>query len=196
MRFQLLMALSTTAALVAVGAAPAQAQSVTASLPSYSGSYHPSGFPVNLGTVGTFTYALPTGSTVLSAFLEGTYGTSGGAGYAFSTASFDASIDGTSSFTVCGLNASTCYYDGAALRPFSIALPTSSYSSLLDGSAALSLSQTSGNFVQLGSPTLRIQYAAGAVPESATWAMMLVGFGTAGYSLRRRPKRIALTRSA
>lgn len=31
----------------------------------------------------------------------------------------------------------------------------------------------------------------GAVPEPATWAMMLVGFGAAGYSLRRR-KRVVL----
>ena len=32
----------------------------------------------------------------------------------------------------------------------------------------------------------------GAVPEPATWAMMLVGFGAAGYSLRRRRRATAL----
>jgi ABC-type amino acid transport substrate-binding protein len=29
---------------------------------------------------------------------------------------------------------------------------------------------------------------AGSVPEPATWAMMLVGFGAVGFSMRRRPK--------
>ena len=29
---------------------------------------------------------------------------------------------------------------------------------------------------------------ASAVPEPATWAMMLIGFGAAGMSLRRRPR--------
>ena len=32
----------------------------------------------------------------------------------------------------------------------------------------------------------------GSVPEPATWAMMLLGFGAVGYSLRRRPMRVAL----
>ncbi len=32
-----------------------------------------------------------------------------------------------------------------------------------------------------------------AVPEPATWAMMLLGFGAVGFSLRRRPMEAALT---
>ena len=39
--------------------------------------------------------------------------------------------------------------------------------------------------------TARSSIAAAAVPEPATWAMMLIGFGAAGYSLRRR-QRFAL----
>ena len=35
--------------------------------------------------------------------------------------------------------------------------------------------------------------AAAAVPEPATWAMMLLGFGAVGFSLRRRPMEAALT---
>ena len=175
-------------AALALFAAPLCAQTVTSTLPNYNGALYQSGFPINLGTVGTFSFAAPSGATVGSAFLEGTYGTADG--YAFSTASFDASIDGTS-FTVCGLNASNCYFDGAALRAFSIALPTSSYASLLDGSAALGLSQTSGNFVRFGTPTLRVNFLS-AVPEPATWAMMLIGFGAVGFQLRRRRPAAAL----
>lgn len=36
----------------------------------------------------------------------------------------------------------------------------------------------------------------GAVPEPATWAMMLVGFGVAGYAMRRRQKVAATVRFA
>ena len=168
-------------AALALFAAPLCAQTVTSSLPDYNGPYQPSGFPINLGTVGTFTYVVPSGSAVASAFLEGTYGT---AEFSESTASFDASIDGTS-FTVCGLNAANCYFGGAAFRPFSIALPTSSYASLLDGSAALGITETSQSFVRFGTPTLRINFLS-AVPEPATWAMMLLGFGAVGFQLRRR----------
>ena len=32
----------------------------------------------------------------------------------------------------------------------------------------------------------------GAVPEPATWAMMLVGFGAVGYGMRRRTRKVAL----
>ena len=42
----------------------------------------------------------------------------------------------------------------------------------------------------LGSWTLTIQYDAvdGAVPEPATWAMMIMGFGLIGAAVRRQPK--------
>ena len=35
-----------------------------------------------------------------------------------------------------------------------------------------------------------------AVPESATWAMMLLGFGATGFALRRRQRRAALPQIA
>jgi hypothetical protein len=43
--------------------------------------------------------------------------------------------------------------------------------------------------------SLAIPVNTGAVPEPATWAMMLIGFGAAGYSLRRR-RKILLTQVA
>lgn len=40
--------------------------------------------------------------------------------------------------------------------------------------------------------TIGSAQAGGAVPEPATWAMMLIGFGAVGYAMRRRP-RVATT---
>lgn len=37
--------------------------------------------------------------------------------------------------------------------------------------------------------TIAFAEATSAVPEPATWAFMLVGFGAVGYSMRRRPTR-------
>lgn len=48
--------------------------------------------------------------------------------------------------------------------------------------------------ITLSSPTSYVLLSAAqvrAVPEPATWAMMLVGFGMAGFGLRRRFKQIA-----
>ena len=42
-----------------------------------------------------------------------------------------------------------------------------------------------------GNSTLRISQVAAAVPEPGTWAMMLIGFGAVGYSMRRR--KVAVT---
>lgn len=43
---------------------------------------------------------------------------------------------------------------------------------------------------QNGSPSVLQMNLSGAVPEPSTWAMMLLGFGVVGYSMRRRPARV------
>ena len=173
--------LAALAATAAVCATPASAATIVSTLPDYSSPQASAGFPINLGTVGTFTYAIPVGETIIAAFFEGTYGN---AAVSSSTASYDASIDGNS-FTVCALFSPNCYGGGDPLRPFSIALSSASFASLMDGSADLSLTQTTSAVVRLGSPTLRIETAA-AVPEPATWLMMLGGLGAIGFGMRRR----------
>jgi hypothetical protein len=47
---------------------------------------------------------------------------------------------------------------------------------------------SNGNGVYSGT----YSFAPGAVPEPATWAMMLIGFGAIGHAMRRRP-RTAIT---
>ncbi|MEP6784764.1 MAG: PEPxxWA-CTERM sorting domain-containing protein [Sphingomonadales bacterium] len=41
-----------------------------------------------------------------------------------------------------------------------------------------------------GSPSVLQLSLSGAVPEPATWAMMVAGFGVIGFSMRRRPTRV------
>ncbi len=168
------------------GALPASAATIVSSLASYNGPAASSGFPIDRGIIGTFTYSIAPGSSITSAFLEGTYGT---ATVPTSTASFNASIDGNTAFTVCGLSASNCYFGGPDYRSFSIALSSATFASLLDGSASLRLIQTSNTVIRYGTPTLRIVTA--AVPEPSTWAMMLIGFGGAGAMLRRGKRKVA-----
>ena len=56
-----------------------------------------------------------------------------------------------------------------------------------DNEAGLALGRSVGNYV-LGAR------AFGAAPEPALWGMLLLGFGTIGSVLRRRPRRVALVR--
>jgi hypothetical protein len=60
---------------------------------------------------------------------------------------------------------------------------------LFSGATFASLGLTLGTFVfttPADTVTVQIGASAGAVPEPATWAMFLLGFGAVGYSMRRR----------
>ncbi|MES2291037.1 MAG: PEPxxWA-CTERM sorting domain-containing protein [Pseudomonadota bacterium] len=60
--------------------------------------------------------------------------------------------------------------------------------SLVNGSPVFKVGTFTLNSIVSGSSSLRISAATAAVPEPATWAMMLVGFGSIGYAMRRRAK--------
>ena len=47
---------------------------------------------------------------------------------------------------------------------------------------------TNGNVIVASTSAFANQGVSAAVPEPATWAMMLLGFGGMGYALRRRPR--------
>ena len=46
----------------------------------------------------------------------------------------------------------------------------------------------SGNII-LGQTRAAVTASPGAVPEPSTWAMLLIGFGAIGFSMRRRPSK-------
>ena len=58
-----------------------------------------------------------------------------------------------------------------------------SVDALFDGSATSGVTSTAGAITQFTGTTL-----ASAVPEPASWAMMLIGFGGVGYAMRRNRK--------
>lgn len=177
-----------SAAALAVVAMPTMAAQVVVPLPDFNGPVNSTGFPIDLGVVGTFIFALPPGANITSATIGGTYGT---ALFSTSTAGFDIDVDGTV-VTGCAPLAATCWATGAPLRAFSVALPSSGFAALLDGQAALRIIQTNQTVVRYGSPTLTIDYnMGGAVPEPASWAMMIAGFGMIGGAMRRRQRQQA-----
>lgn len=51
-------------------------------------------------------------------------------------------------------------------------------------------------FTGFTSGTLTVSNAVAAVPEPATWAMMLVGFGAMGFAIRRRKVRATVSYAA
>ena len=66
--------------------------------------------------------------------------------------------------------------------------PTSAPSIFRSGSYAATFL---GNTSEAGTVTIS---AVGAVPEPATWAMMLLGFGVVGFALRRRRRQTTTVR--
>ncbi len=125
-------------ALFVLTPARAHAAIITASLPDYDGPVNASGFPVDLGVVGTFNFVVPAGEAIAAASFSGTYGTDISPQ---STAGFDVVIEG-SRITVCVPDDPDCGLDGTSLRPFSFGLPGATFAGLMDGSADLRVFHT------------------------------------------------------
>lgn len=167
-------------AVLSFSAATASAAVVTSTLADINGPAHSSGFPYDLGFFGPFTYSLPVNSIITGASLSGTYGTQA---YQLSTGGFNAVIDGYNQI-ICTAFDPGCWNNGAALRPFSFALPSSIFASLADDVATLDIVQTYQSYVRYGSPTLTIDYV---VPEPA--GMMLFALGLAAFGFSRSKRR-------
>lgn len=65
--------------------------------------------------------------------------------------------------------------------------------SFVNGQPVFNLGTFTFSGIVAGTSTLRISQVAAAVPEPATWAMMLVAFGLVGGALRRAKREHALT---
>lgn len=57
--------------------------------------------------------------------------------------------------------------------------------SLVNGSPVFNLGSFNLSSITSGPATITIRAVGGAVPEPATWAMMLLGFGGIGFAMRR-----------
>lgn len=116
---------------------------------------------------------------------------------ASSTGIFDLAVLGADFNSGAGVNAVELCFHGSGMNcPVSNANNSvlqgatgSGTLSLTFGSAqtSITLSNFLDRYQQAGGPDLANGYGQGtAVPEPATWAMMLVGFGFAGFAMRRR----------
>ena len=90
--------------------------------------------------------------------------------------------------------------DGDGIETLSFALDASFFASLSDGIISVNgtrISEGSG-FASFRVDFLRLDIngGAGAVPEPSTWAMMLLGFGAVGFSMRRKKANRELAKSA
>lgn len=153
---------------------PSMAAAQTYTLPQFNGDG-----TVAATTIGTFTFA--PGQTFTSALFVSSFGNS----------SVNSSAEGF--LTLDGITVGTCPSTGPCNSgpglPISFSFSPSDFSIFADGSATLVYNQTGCCVIRLGESTLTLSAVTGAVPEPGTWAMMLVGFGAMGVSLRRRTKQ-------
>jgi PEP-CTERM motif len=164
---------SATLALMGA-AAPASASVIVVTLPEYNGTG-------NIGSevAGIFNYVIPVGETILSALFTSTFGNS----------MVDSSSTGN--VTVDGITVGVCLGDGNPCwngpgAPISYNFLASEFSALADGSATLVYNQTDCCVIRLGESTLTLNTGVAGVPEPASWALMLAGFGLTGAAMRRR----------
>lgn len=151
-------------ALLLLAASLCAAGTVTLTLPDVDGIEYDSGFPIDLGVVGTFTYSIPAGDVITSATIGGYWGTSE---YPISTAGFNMVIDDVT-YTGC-VPYAACWYNSTGQRPFADSIPSSEFAFLAGGSVPLDIVQTNERIVRYGSPTLTVNYA---VPEPGAWSLM------------------------
>ena len=169
--------------LIAAAALMSAASANAAVLVFNAGEYNGNG---NNGpaTVASWNVVLPSGQSIVSANFTSSFGNS------------IVPSSATGFVTVGGVTVGTCPGDGnpcwngpgAAINYSFLA---SEFASLL-GNIDLVYDQTDCCVIRLGASTLTITtQATGAVPEPASWAMLIAGFGLTGAAMRRRRTAVA-----
>jgi hypothetical protein len=147
---------------------------LTSTLPEYDGA----GVWPATETVGTFTYTIPLGETILSATVTGTMGNSSSP----TTAVMDVLVDGVL-VAQCPDEAAACW-SVAGPHPFSYSFLPAEFAVLLDNAADLTVNQLDCCVIRLGETTLTI--VTGAVPEPGGFVLLAGGLGALVWRLRRR----------
>jgi hypothetical protein len=161
---------------------PANASVVISTLPEFNGN----GTVANT-FIGTFSYVIPAGETIVSATFESTFGNT----QVNSSATGDVTVDGVIVGS-CPGDGNPCWNGPGA--PITYNFLSSEFTLLADGSADLFYNQTDCCTIRLGASTLTITTAASdGVPEPSTWAMMLLGFGLVGGAVRYGRRKGALS---
>lgn len=136
------------------------------------------------GCVGGFSVAVDTAAKTitLNNFQAGNYET----GVLDITGITQTSITGLSTISSSGLFDPNFYGDPSTFG----GIPTPALSFTADSIRILfsSYGGTTGQFTYGQTGTAVFSYSTGAVPEPATWGMMLAGFGMIGFAARRRQR--------
>ena len=165
---------------------PAMATTITADLPQFSGPLDTIPVPP-LQTVGTFTYTLPTGETIVSALFKSTFGNE----FFPNTAPMNVLVDGIL-VGQCADAADPCN-SGANNTAIFHTFTKSDFAALADGLAILQVDQIALRTARLGASSLVIETATSdlaATPQPASLTLMAIGLtGAVSAAWRRmRPR--------
>jgi hypothetical protein len=155
-------------------------------VPEFNGAFFPETAPYPLPSVevGSFSFAIPPGSVIVSASLSGTFGNS----VVGNSAGVNVFFDGVP-VASCAPYASCWDPDTVIAEVWTYALAPGDLALLADGVGVLTAVQTNEFVIRLGVTTLTIETR--AVPLPAALPLFFAGAAALGLAARRRPGRRA-----